>query len=84
MRIKLVSKTRNSFKANYHLVYGLQEQRFAKSRERGLLEVMAGKLAEALADFVITHQTLFLDATDSEDVSQDPDKEYLPIVEYAQ
>lgn len=38
MRIKLVSKTRNSLKANYHLVYGLQEQRFVKSREQGLLE----------------------------------------------
>lgn len=84
MRIKLVTKKRNSFKANYHLVYGLQEQRFAKSRERGLLEVMARKLAEALADFVMNNQPLFIDITAGEAVSQNPGEKYFPIVEHAQ
>lgn len=45
---------------------------------------MARKLAEALADFVMNNQPLFIDTTAGEDVSQDPGKEYYPIVEYAQ
>lgn len=58
MKIKLVAKTKNSIKANYHLCYGLTEQRFSQTRDQKTLEEKSRVLARALANFVMTHLSL--------------------------
>lgn len=72
MKIKLVAKTKNSIKANYHLCYGLTEQRFSQTRDQKTLEEKSSVLARALANFVMIHPTLQPADTDNEVMTSMP------------